>query len=483
MVSMYSPDKSLTVYCKECYLSDRFDPLSYGVDFDPGRSFFEQFREMRAPVPRIATFQTQSENSDFTVHSGKNKNCYMSSALVECENTYYSHWAFYCKDSLDLYLCHHMERCYFCTDSDKCYDSCYLENCMDLNSSGWCFDCRSCSNLLGCVGKRQVKNRILNQPASPEEVKATRKRLLSDPQFKREFEAKYAALRLEVPVRDFLERNSENVSGNYIVNSKNAHHVYNVKEVEDSRYIYEVGGLKDGMDVTHCANGEFVYEVKAVIDLTFSKFCNLTYQSSLLEYCDNCQSTKNCFGCIGLKGHSYCILNKQYLPDEYHALVARIKEHMMKTGEYGEFFPSSFSPYAYNETKAMDHYELSKEEALAQGYVWKDEDPREHLPQTCSVPHDIQDVPDSILNEILACQICGKNYRLISQELELYRSLGQAIPVHCWGCRHKQRKSTQNPRKLWQRACQSCGTNITTSYAPSRPEKVYCEACYLKVVY
>ncbi|MEK9159944.1 MAG: hypothetical protein AAB383_04405 [Patescibacteria group bacterium] len=483
IIAIFSEDKPFPVYCKDCYLSDAFDPLQYGVDFDPSRPFIEQFAEMRARVPRVASFQTQSENSDYTVHSGKNKNCYMGSSYMECENSYYSHWLFYAKDCLDLYLCQKMERCYFCTSCDDCYGSAYLENCQGVSFSYLSFDCRNSSQLIGCVGLRQKTHQILNQSASEEELASTLKKLNTDPAFRAEFQRKYDELRLQVPVPEMWVKNSENVSGNYITNCRNAQHSYNVRELEDARHVYEVGHLKDGMDVTHCANGEFIYEVKAVIDLSFSKFCNLCYQSSQLEYCDNCQSTKNCFGSMGLKGHSYCILNKQYSKEAYESLRAQIIEKMRATGEYGEFFPAALSPFGYNETKAMDHYELTREEALAKGFKWKDEDPRSYQPQTAVLADDIAAVPDSITNEILACSECRKNFKIIPQELKLYRELGVPVPKKCFGCRHKERKSLQNPRKLWNRECAQCKAAIVTTYGPEKKERVFCEKCYLAAIY
>jgi len=48
--------------------------------------------------------------------------------------------------------------------------------------------------------------------------------------------------------------------------------------------------------------------------------------------------------------------------------------------------------------------------------------------------------------------------------------------------RHKDRMELRNPRKLWKRNCANCGIEIQTSYAPDRPEKVLCEACYLEAV-
>lgn len=483
IISIYSSEKPFPVYCKECYLSDQFDPLGYGVDFDPSRSFFEQFGEMRTRIPRMASYQTQSENSEYTVHSGKNRNCYMGNSFRECENVFYVDFAQFSKDSADLFMCSYLEKCYDCADTDQCYHSIHLENCMSTNFSCLCFDCVGCTNLIGCVGLRRKEFMVLNKPVSKVEFEQTWKQFNTDLDFRKEFTKKYQALRLEIPVKSYWSKNSENCSGNYIVNSKNANHCYNVRNVEDSRFVFDAMNLKDAVDISRAAGGEFVYEVHAMIDLFFSKFCTLCYQSSELEYCDNCQASKNCFGCMSLKGHSYCILNKQYSPEAYSELVKKIKKAMIARGEYGEFFPTTLSSFAYNETKAMDNYALTKDEALAEGYQWKDEDSHSYKEQTYRIPDDISVTPDSILNEVLTCESCKKNYKIIPQELKLYRELGVPVPRMCFACRHKKRTSSQNPRKLWQRTCMKCSKAITTTYAPDRPEKVCCEECYLKQVY
>jgi len=41
----------------------------------------------------------------------------------------------------------------------------------------------------------------------------------------------------------------------------------------------------------------------------------------------------------------------------------------------------------------------------------------------------------------------------------------------------------KNPRKLYIRNCDKCGKEMKTTYAPERPEIVYCENCYNKEVY
>jgi hypothetical protein len=42
-----------------------------------------------------------------------------------------------------------------------------------------------------------------------------------------------------------------------------------------------------------------------------------------------------------------------------------------------------------------------------------------------------------------------------------------------------------NPPKLWHRKCmkEGCQNEFETSYAPERPEIVYCEKCYQQEVY
>ncbi|USN57480.1 MAG: hypothetical protein H6766_03435 [Candidatus Peribacteria bacterium] len=76
-------------------------------------------------------------------------------------------------------------------------------------------------------------------------------------------------------------------------------------------------------------------------------------------YSFNCDSSSHLFGCIGLRNKSYCIFNKQYTKEEYNALVPKIIEHMKQTGEWGEFFHPSLSPFGYNETVANEYYPVT----------------------------------------------------------------------------------------------------------------------------
>lgn len=155
---------------------------------------------------------------------------------------------------------------------------------------------------------------------------------------------------------------------------------------------------------------------------------------------------------------------------------------MQKTGEWGRFFPSNTSPFAYNETVAQEYIPLTKEQATAKGYRWKDPDLREFKPQTYVVAPEIKDVKDDILQNILTCASCKRNFKIIAQELKRLRTLGLPVPTKCPDCRHIDRMSLRNARKIYARKCAKCQTTIQTTFAPGRPETVYCEKCYLQAV-
>lgn len=251
----------------------------------------------------------------------------------------------------------------------------------------------------------------------------------------------------------------------------------------DVRYSELLFKAKDCCDVSSFGEGiEEIYEVTtAGLNSHSSAFSfGVVLSSSNIFYSDLTYSSKNCFGCVSLNRNEYCILNKQYSKDEYGKMVAKIIDYMVKTEEWGEFHPSSLSPVVYNESIAFDYFSLTKEEALEKGFKWKDKENKDYLPQKYIVSQTLGEVPDSIINEVLACDECGKNYKIVEMELGFYRKVHTPIPKKCPDCRHKARLQLKNPRKLWDRECGKCGSKIATSFSPDREEIVYCEKCYLE---
>jgi hypothetical protein len=288
-------------------------------------------------------------------------------------------------------------------------------------------------------------------------------------------------------VKYYVGTNNENSTGDYINNTKNCFTCFEIDNAEDVAYSMNLDDVKSSMDYSYWgANAERMYECQACgYELFNLKFCGLCWEDcSDLQYCDQCFASKNCFGCVGLKKAKYCILNQQYTQEEYEDFVPRIIAHMGKTGEYGEFFPTSHSTFAYNESLAYEHLPLSKEEVLQRGWQWieRSQEYKYQGPKVI-VLDSIQEVSNEITKQILTCENCNRNYKIIAQEFKFYQEQGLPVPVLCSDCRHRARIALKNPRKLWNRNCMKCGTAIQTSYAPERKEIVYCEKCYQEAVY
>jgi len=100
-------------------------------------------------------------------------------------------------------------------------------------------------------------------------------------------------------------------------------------------------------------------------------------------------SSSNLFSCVGLRKKQYCILNKQYLKEEYFELKEKIIKHMNempyidKNGnvyKYGEFFPSELSPFSYNKSIAQEYFQKTKEKIIENGFLYRK--PKERNYQT-----------------------------------------------------------------------------------------------------
>ena len=131
-------------------------------------------------------------------------------------------------------------------------------------------------------------------------------------------------------------------------------------------------------------------------------------------------------------------------------------EHMQRTGEYGEYFPMSLSPFAYNETVAMDYYPLRKEEAIPLGARWQEKNAEVNIPseaqtiQAEALPDSIEEVDHSIRDQVILCQKTGQPFRLTRQELALYRRLNLSLPRLHPDLRHAERLRYRNSRRLSQ---------------------------------
>ncbi len=492
IVSMYPSDVAFPVYDISEWLSDKWEPLDYGQDFDFTRSFFEQYKEMceRMPHQNLIIDPHLDVNSAYTNCSDSAKNCYLISQAEQNEDSYYSRGINRSKDCCDCLRIHRCELCYECTDLNNCYHCLYSQDCDSSSDCYFSSNLKACKNCFGCHDLVQKQYYFFNQPLS----KTDWEKRVSDFVWSREnieqTKSESERLRLQIPKRARHTTQCENVTGDYLLQSKNCFNSFDCIQTEDCAYCYEVSnGAKKAYDYSMWGvNAEFIYECNGcgfnVNNLLFSNHC---WQNvSNLVYCDSCYpSVKDCFGCYGLKRKQYCILNKQYSKEDYEKIVARIIEHMQKTGEWGEFFPSTIAPFGYNESIANAFFPLKKESVKALGWNWRDEQEAssKYIGPTIQIPSTIQEVDDSICKQILKCEKTGKLYKIIPQELKFYRTLGIPLPTVCPDERHLLRMQSRTPRHLWDRNCENCAKAVQSTYAPGRPERVFCEECYLKTVY
>jgi hypothetical protein len=375
---------------------------------------------------------------------------------------------------------------------DRCYRALFSRDCADCHDIYLCQDLVGCSDCFGCIGLRQKQFHIFNQPYSKEDYHKKLKELDCGSYTRlRELRKEAAAHFLKFPRKNFHTLKAYNSSGDYLYNCKNVHDSYWVDTAEDIRYSQFLQALNSAKCYDYSGfalNAEWIYECAWVgINTKNLRFTYWNYSAHDLDYCFGCHSSGNLFGCVSVRNGEYCILNKQYSKEEYFDLVRRIKEQMAQVPykdvlgreyRYGDFFPNELCPWKYNETRGHEYFPLAKEQALAAGFGWRDPDTREYQESTVQLPDHIKDATDDILKETLKCADCGKNYLLIRLELDFYRRLNIPQPRECPLCRGLGRIRELNPMGIYDRTCAKCSKAIQTSYAPERPEIVYCEQCY-----
>ena len=537
--SMYSSNTPFIIWDHSEWIDDSWNQYQNGLDYDFNKPFFEQFYNLLKNTPLPNRSILNLFNSDYCNHGADLNNCYLVFGSTRLENCLYSSNCTRCKECIDCDFLLDSELCYECLFNQHCYNakySVYCENCVDIS---FCKECIGCNNCFGCVGLRNKSYYIFNQPYDKNTFYDKLK----------ELEMKLGSLEgidfilkqikilwMSYPVRYSRNRYNKECIGEYITNSKNVKQSYYVNGGEDLKYCYFLYAkpARDSYDhFRYGENSELIYDCGACgHGVSQLKFCYQCYSDCRnIQYSYYCRSSKNLFGCISLHNAEYCILNKQYTKEEYEELVPKIIKHMNdmpyidKKGrvyKYGEFFPPELSPFCYNETIAQEYFPKTKEQALQEGYSWKEPEEKNIIPdiKTQDLPDHIKDVDDSIIGKIIQCahtkinqdntleptcnEMCTRGFKIIKQELDFYKRMNLPIPRLCPNCRHFQRLKQRNPLKLWKRTCQCqgnygknpnnpntyqnqtihfhgnspCPNEFQTSYSPDRPEIVYCEECY-----
>ena len=524
--SMYSPESPVKVYERDLWLSDTWDATDYGRDIDWSRPFLSQLYELMLDVPFKASNVIRGVGSEYSNNATDPKNCYLVFNATNPEDCMYCNGVNFSRDCVDCSHISKTESSYGSFWLTSCYRTHFSSQCADSSDLWFSRDCQGCISCFGCVNLRKKSYCFFNEQCASKE----------------EYDAKVAAYRLgtregieqakadamafwkQFPSKNHQGLKNIDCTGSYVTNSKNVRDSFCVRESENLRYcqsLQETPGAKDCYDYSIWGDGaELVYESTSCgTGVQNIKFSLLTQESVHdTEYTIGCQSSEYLFGCVGLRKKEYCILNKRYEKEEYFELVKKIRQHMKdmpyvdavgRTYASGEFLPIEMSPWAYTETLAQEYFPLTKEEALAQGYRWRDTAARDHVAtlRTEEIPADIAETDDAITKEIIECAHkgtcnhgCTKAFRILPDELSYYRKIGVPVPTLCHACRTMERLTIRLGLELYDEKCMCGGTasndgayenmgahehgttpcpnTFQTGYAPDSGTIVYCETCY-----
>ena len=514
-------DNPMPVYDNEYWYSDNWDPLDYGMDYDFSKPFFDQIKELYNKVPWGILWSMEKVNSDYS-DGAFSRNCYLCFDSGYNEDSAYNVTLLYSKQCFDGVNMKDCELCYYCINTNQSYKTFFSRNCTSCIEVWFSQDCIGCNNCFGCSGLRNKSYYIFNQPYNKEEYKTKLEAMnLHSWSGIQRARAEAEELWCQSPVKYQHRVQVSHSNGDYLYNGTELHNCFFVGNARNMRHCQSViyPSNKDGMDVTSSDNTELAYETLCCglgIYKTLA-VANCT-NASESAYSINCRNVNNVFGCVALRSKNYCILNKRYSKKEYLELLPKIIKHMDdvlyvdvqgRIYKYGEFFPFDMSSYSYNQSQAFEYFPISEEEAKRQGYRWKISENRKYTitKKASELPDSITEITDTILKEVIQCEHnetnqhsfgcdidCATAFRITKQELDFYRQMNLPLPRFCFNCRHVDRIKWRNAPALYHRQCMcdkknhfhgagKCEVEFETSYAPDRPEIVYCERCYQAEVY
>lgn len=494
---MYAENNAKQVLCPKCFYSDTWNPETYEAVYDPRKSFFDQYFALVKSIPRLGVINDDgigSVNCLYNNDIGFSKNCTMCFVSWKMENCMNS---FYLCMGKDLFDCHGViDMCEFT------YESVMVEQVNRSKFMYWssaCTDCvfgydlRGCTDCFMCFGLRNKQYYFKNNKYSPEEYQKIINSYKLNTRAGQEKAKKEFQEFLKTKPRKFAEmRQAVGSSGTDIHRSKNTRDTNYGPLSIDSRYCANGVNYISCYDCSGGGETELSYEC-VTPDQSYNSIGTIKcWKNRNISYSIDCHSCEEVFGCVGVKKGNYMILNKRYSKEAYHILKAQIVAAMKERSEYGEFFPSTYSPFCINETRAIDELKFSREEALAQGYRWQDELQQTRGKETIhqnDVPGAIEDVNDSITDEVLACVSCARNYKVLPDELTFYRRMKIPIPDRCFFCRMQTREDMRGGFDLVERRCDchetshghehQCSESFQTFFSTDRETRpIYCESCY-----
>jgi len=475
------------IYDREEFVSDAWDPLIYGKDYEPTRSFMQQLVELQSVVPHPHQTGIKNLNSAWTDDMWESKDAYLSRSGLNNEVISYGYRLVNCKNSIDLTYCFDLERSYDCLYCFKSYNLKHSFNSRDCMDSYFLYDCRNCQDCFMSWNLRNKKYHILNQSYSKENYF----KKIEEYNFKSRTAIEILKKEMWQHVQqDAVHRQDYNVqvehsTGNFLNNDKNCYNCYFLERSENCRHCFRGYGAET-IDSISPFNSEKC-GLCALDQGGYGNICNLyTTSCRYSAYLDNCEECEYCFGCVGLRKKKYCILNKQYSKEEYESLFEKIKISMKDGGEWGKFWPLSSAYCGYNLSLAQMMFPMAKEEAMKFGAKWEEivEPSYENIISGNDLPDTIDAVAENITKQRILCPETKLSYNINHQELAFYKEHNISLPRRHFDWRTLESFKPFNLMVTSQKGkCHFCKKEIEHYYSPMLEfKKIACLECYQREV-
>lgn len=498
IVTMYHPDDTRKVCEPKIWHSDSWSAFEYGRQIDFDRPFLPQIGELWSDVPMMAMYHTSNnENCDYTnwFWGGKvgSKNCYLCFNGGESEDCMFCKGVVRSKDCLDMYFWKQDFESYECVNCNECYAVFYSQDCTNCRNCSFCSSCIGCQDCFGCMNLTGQQYCIFNEKLDKTVYESRIRELRITNNNYPTILSRVQKFHHSHPVRCHHNVNSENSIGDYLVDCKNVLW-FEVFSCENVKYVGSSKMAKDSLDMNgfgyysdHLLESLGSWNSSRIAFTACCEFCSDSYYSAW------CLSSNNLFGCVGIKHGSHAVLNTAMSQQEYESLVPKIIGHMRATGEWGEFFHPSISPFGYNETIGSDDQPLDRATIEKYGWRWYDIPKKERQGQYVIPLDTAQYNPekvekeiagkniDTLLTGVIQCEETSEPFRITREELRFYIKHDLPIPRKHPQVRYNERIAFMNRKELKSTKCDACGTNIQTTYGPDR--KILCEGCYRKLVY
>lgn len=455
------------------------------------RSFFEQFRELQLQVPVNATRNVKEPENSIAVLSIGDVNSFFSAAS-STRNCCYINDCVAAEDCVECSGCEHPRECYRVSHSQRMFRCFFANECMDCQSSWFIFDCRNCEFVFGGSNLRNKKYVWWNEQLTKEEwEKRFAEAKTGSYVWLEGVRQKYDQMISEQAVwpENFNSQVDDKSIGEYMLRCTNCRYSFFGLDSRDNYYAFGFYNANQNMFATSIV-GDNNYQSGTNGETANSKFSASLMRCDDVEYSSNCYDCTHCFGCVGLRRKSFCILNKQYAEDEYWRALDELKCAMLDRGEYGRPLPTAFT-FAYfpesgpayylaAEMEDWDKIGMPKFEASAEG-AFGELRTDKPLRQQSDLPDDISDIGDDWLGTPIMDPVEKRPYTLLKPELEFYKRMKLAAPRGHFTSRMRNLSWMQNGGLMHKEACTNCGKELNVAINKLfKKRKLHCHDCYLK---